>query len=329
MSAIYDAIDFGKASSGSLVRLQPCSKDDHWFYSDYDLAALTVDAIATQAPVHLSGPSGTGKTHFLNSLLYAPQNNFECICRSLGLPMWAKLKPHRIFLSTYETPGEIWYRTEVVNFTTLQKQQAILDILTEAANDLETLHVVWLVESGRGVSPSIQGGWLEIIGQRTVREPHGREFQLRNVTWVTDSNHAANRSGEFAIWDLDQAYGRRWTRRVTVAPLAPDQEMAVLRALAPEASEQHICQVVTLAAAIREKQLDGGLRSILPPTIDAELDLLGCICRLPLNTRTSVFNTMLGHCVADEREDAESAYAGAFGVQVTTDTPAAEAVGIL
>ena len=329
MSTIYDVTDFERASSGSLVRLQPCSKNGHCYYADYDLAAVTVDAIAMQAPAHLSGQSGTGKTHFLTSLLYSSRVNFECIRDALDLPKWPQLKPHRIFVSTYETPGEVWYRTEVVRFTTVQKQQKILDILTEAAEDPENLHVVWLVESGRGVSSSIQGGWLEIVGQRTVREPNGRMFELDNVTFVTDSNHVANPSGEFAIWDLDQAYGRRWTRRITVSPLSPDQEAAVLHALPPEATEPQIHQVVSLAAAIREKQMEGGLRSILPPTIDAELDLLGCMCRLRLNTRTLVFRTLLGHCVSNEMEEAESVYADAFGVQVETDTPAAQAVGIL
>lgn len=329
MKTIFDVTDFEKASTGSLVRLHPCAKDGHCYFADYDLAAVVADAIAMQAPLHLSGPSGAGKSHLLNSLLYSSESNLRFICGSLGLPEWPRIKPHRIFVSTYETPGEVWYRTEVVNFTTIEKPQKILDILTEAASDTETLHVVWLVESGRGVSSSIQGGWLEIIGQRVVREPHGVEFELNNVTFVTDSNHAANPSGEFAIWDLDQAYGRRWTRRVTVTPLAPDQEAAVLSELAPEANLQQINQVVSLAVAIRERQLEGGLRHILPPTIDAELDLLGCMLRSPFNTRTSVFFTLLGHCSEEDREEAESAYAEAFGVQVKTDTPAAEAVGIL
>lgn len=328
MSTIYDVTEFAKASSGSLVRLRQSSKSKHCYFSDYDLAALVVDAIATRSPVHLSGASGTGKSHFLNSLLYSPAN-FNHIRNALGLPAWPQLKPHRIFVSTYETPGEVWYRTEVVRFTTVQKQQEILDILTEAADDPDNLHAVWLVESGRGVASSIQGGWLEIIGQLTVREPGGKAFELGNVCFITDSNHVANQAGEFAIYDLDQAYGRRWTRRITVAPLSPDQEAAVLDELAPEATEQQIQQVVLLATEIREKQREGGLRSILPPTMDAELDLLGCMCRLRQNTRTLVFNTLLGHCASNELEDAEGVYGDAFGVQVKTDTPAAEAVGVL
>ena len=85
-------------------------------------------------------------------------------------------------------------------------EEQILEILTEAATDPETLHVIWLVESGRGVTASVQGGFLEIVGQNVIREPHGETFVTSNVTFVTDSNYAANESGDFVLWDLDQGY---------------------------------------------------------------------------------------------------------------------------
>jgi hypothetical protein len=328
MSVVFDVTDFDLASSGSLLRMQPLP-NSHAYFADYDIAVLVVDALATLAPVHLSGPSGTGKTHMLNSLLFGPPANFYCISNGLGLPQWPRIRAHRILVSMYETPGEVWYKTGVVRFTTLQQPQKILEVLEEASADPEALHIVWLVESGRGISSAVQGGWLEIVGQRTIREPNGKVFELGNVAFVTDSNHSANVSGEFSIWDLDQAYGRRWTRRINLAALSPDQEAAVLRELAPAATDQQIQQVVSLAVTIRQKHEEGGLRSCLPPTIDAELDLLGCMSRLRQNTRTLVFNTLLGHCASREIEEAETAYAEAFGVQVKTTTAAAEAVGIL
>ena len=329
MSSIIDITEFEKASSGSVIRLLPLSNNTHSFYADYDLITVAVDALATRAPLHLSGQSGTGKSHFLNSLLFGPRENFEMICNSLDLPHWPKIKCHRVFVSTFETPAEIWYRTEVVNFSTEERPQRILDILTEAAADLETLHIIWLVESGRGITESVQGAFLEIVGQRIIREPKGQVFDTKNLTFSTDSNHSANESGEFAIWDLDQAYGRRWTRRVSVAGLDPEQEAMVLGELAPEASEQHIQQVVALALAIRQKHTEGALQSILPPTIDAELDLLGCIQRLPVSTRRLVFCTLLGHCSSRDTDEAEIVFAEAFGIKVKTNTPAGEAIGVL
>ncbi len=329
MSRIIDITEFEKASSGSIVRLLPQSNDTHPFYADYDLITVAVDALATRAPLHLSGQSGTGKSHFLNSLLFGPRDNFGRICNGLDLPRWGKIKCHRLFVSTFETPAEIWYRTEVVNFSTEERPQRILEILAEATADSETLHVIWLVESGRGITESVQGAFLEIVGQSTIREPRGQVFDTTNVTFATDSNHSANESGEFAIWDLDQAYGRRWTRRVTFAGLPPEQEAMVLRELAPEATEQQIQQVVALAMAIRQKHSEGALQSILPPTIDAELDLLGCMRRLPVGTRHLVFNTLLGHCSTRDTDEAETVFAEAFGVRVKTNTPAGEAVGVL
>ena len=103
----------------------------------------------------------------------------------------------------------------------------------------------------------------------------------------------------------------------------------VLRELAAEATDQQIQQVVALAMAIRQKHGEGALQSILPPTIDAELDLLGCMRRLPVSTRHLVFSTLLGHCRSRDRDEAETVFAEAFGVRVKTDTPAAEAVGVL
>ena len=150
-----------------------------------------------------------------------------------------------------------------------------------------------------------------------------------NVTFVTDSNHAANSSGEFAIWDLDQAYGRRWTRRVSVTGLSTEQEVKVLTELAKESPMDEVMSVVRLTEAIRSKQLDGFLQSILPPTIDAELDLLGAMGRLPLSIQTLVFNTLLGHCAKEDEDEAQSVLAEGFGVRVKAKTPAAEAVGAL
>lgn len=329
MSRIVDIAEFEKASSGSVVRMLPLPNDTHPFYADHDLVTVAVDALATRAPLHLSGQSGTGKSHFLTSLLFGPRENINHVTERLDLPRWPAIKVHRLFVSTFETPSEVWYRTEVVNFSTEERPQQILEILTEAAADPEALHVIWLVESGRGITESVQGAFLEIVGQGTIREPRGQTFEASNVTFVTDSNHAANESGEFAIWDLDQAYGRRWTRRVTFTGLTPEQEAMVLRELAAEATDQQIQQVVALAMAIRQKHSEGALQSILPPTIDAELDLLGCMRRLPVGTRHLVYCTVLGHCSSRDMDDAETVFAEAFGVRVKTNTPAGEAVGVL
>jgi len=89
----------------------------------------------------------------------------------------------------------------------------------------------------------------------------------QELPFVTDSNYAANEAGDFAIWDLDQAFARRWTCRVTLQPLAMEQEADVLGELAPESSEQHVGQVVALAAAIREKQKEGGFSPLSRPQI--------------------------------------------------------------
>jgi len=329
MSIIFDVREFEKASSGSVIRLLPQPNDTHPYYSDYDAAALAVDAIVNRAPLHASGPSGTGKSHFFNSLLFGPPENMARICEGLGLPRWPRVKCHRVFVSEAEGPHDVWYKTGVVRFTTVEQPQKIIRILEEAAGEDDVLHVVWLLESGRGITASVQGGWLEIIGQDTIREPHGRMFELKNVAFVTDSNHSANDAGQFAIYDLDQAFGRRWVRRITLRPLSPEQEAAVLGELMPRATEQQVSRVVTLAAAIRARHAEGGLHSILPPSIDAELDLLGCICRLRIDAHTIVFSNLLGHCAERDREEAETIFAEAFGVRVKADTPAAEAVGVL
>jgi hypothetical protein len=329
MSKIVDIVEFEKASSGSVVRLLPLSNDTHPFYADYDLVTVAVHALATRAPLHLSGPSGTGKSHFLNSLLLGPTDNFAKVAAVLDVPRWSKITCHRIFVSSFETPAEIFYRTEVVNFSTKERRQRILEILTEATTDPQTLHVIWLVESGRGISASVQGGFLELVGSIIVREPRGETFVTSNVCFVTDSNYAANESGEFVIWDLDAAYARRWTRRMTFAGLSPEQETMVLHELSPESSDQHIQQVVALAMGIRQKLEEGALSSILPPTVDAELDLLACLRSLPISSRSLVFNTLLGHCSRKDKDEAETVFAEAFGVRVKTNTPAAEAVGVL
>lgn len=329
MSIIYDIEEFRNAGSGAVVRLRPEAKDTHSYFADYNVAVLAVDAIANLAPLHISGPSGTGKSHFLNSLLFGPRINFYSICNVLDLKLWAKMKCHRIYVSSYEVPSEIFYKDRVVNFSSILEPQEILKVLREAEKDRKTLHVVWLVESGRGITPEVQGGWLEVVGQRVIREPHGQVFQAQNVTFVTDSNHAANRAGEFVIFTLDQSYARRFTRRILHTPLMPEQELEVLRELAPQANPEHVRQVVRLTAALREKQREGLLTSVLPPTIDTEVDLLGTMTRLALDSRTLVFNTILGHVPEEDNEEAENVFAQAFGIEIKANSPAGEAIGVI
>jgi len=329
---VYDVSEFASASSGSVIRLLPQPNDSHPYYADRDVLALVVDAINNQAPLHISGESGTGKSHFLNSLMFGPITNFFSVCAGLDQNGWNRFTCHRIFISSYELPSEVWFKTEVVKFSTVERPQKIMEVLRGCQEDPRSLHIIWLVESGRGVSPSVQGGFLEIIGQRTIRAPNGEVLEAGNVTFVTDSNHAANQAGEFAIWDLDRAYGRRFVRRITLEPLTPIQETLVLRELRPNAPPEQIQNIVCLAGAIRAKQREGALVSILPPSIDAELDLLDCMSRmgwLKIDTRKLAFSTLLGHCSEADREETEDVYGEVFGVRVKTSTPAGQAVGIL
>ncbi|HPM23696.1 MAG TPA: hypothetical protein PLP66_07300 [Phycisphaerae bacterium] len=327
MRPIVSVTDIARASSGSLVKLG----GRRAYYCEYDTLVSVVDAIQNRTPVHISSESGSGKTHLLNALLFEEHGaNFTAVVRGLRQRPWPGLKCFRIFASEHELPRDLWYKTEVRSFTTIEVAQSILAILAEAEQQPDTLFVIWIVEAGRGVSDKIQGAWLEVIGQHPIREPRGREFELDNLTFVTDSNHVANQAGQFAIWDLDHAYGRRFLRRIHLRPLLPEQEAAILRELAPQAKDRHIEQVVNLAAAVRHRQREGALASILPPTLDLELDLLGCLQRLnKVNSRRLVFDTLLGHCSDQDLDDAESVYAQVFGVKVTSSTPAGEAVGIL
>lgn len=329
MSEIVDITDFEKASSGTVIRMKPLTNDNHPFYAAYEPLTIAVHALASRAPLHLSGHSGTGKSHFLNCLLFGPRDNMLNVASCLDLPLWPAIKIHRLFIASYETPAEVWYRTEVVDFSTKERPQPLLDILSDADGDSETLHVIWLVESGRGINASVQSAFLEVVGQRIIREPRGRVLDASNVTFVTDSNHVSNEAGEFAIWDLDQAYGRRWTCRLRFDGLSIEEKVLVLRELCPEAADKQIQQVAVLSMQIQERQREGSLQSILPPTIDVELHLLSCMRRLPVDLRELVFTTILGHCANRDLEEAENVFAEAFGIRVKPDTPAAEAVGVL
>jgi hypothetical protein len=53
-----------------------------------------------------------------------------------------------------------------VNLNTEERRKKILKILSEAAADPKTLQVIWLLESGRGISASVQGGFLDLVGAR-------------------------------------------------------------------------------------------------------------------------------------------------------------------
>ncbi|KPK43380.1 MAG: hypothetical protein AMK72_13390 [Planctomycetes bacterium SM23_25] len=329
MTQIVDIEQFETGLSGCVIRMRPRPSDAHPFFADATVAALVADAMAHTKPVHLSGLSGTGKTHFLGSLLEVGEN-FDLLCAALDAPRWPQLRMHRIPVGVYETPNEMFYLPRVENFTSVEEPQPVLRALMAAEEDAAALHVVWLEELGRGITPAVQSSLLGLVGEQVIHEPRGRVFELPNVAFVCDSNYAANTAGQFVLYDLDQAVARRWLRRITMVPLALEHEGAVLKEIMPEATDTQVRQVVALAVGIRRKQSEGALRSIVPPTIDAELECLRGMCRGLADVRTNVFTTLLGHCDPErDTDEAETVYAEAFGVQVKTTTPAGEAVGIL
>ncbi len=227
-------LEYRKAGPMDLIELLPVPGTTPLFLVKW-LVEVLVYGIVAHEFIHLSGPTGSGKSSLLEALYIVPEN-FRAICAGLGFPV-KPLKLYPIEMATYETPGELYQRRALKDGTTFDEQSRLVDAVVDAALIKEEAYpLVWLREMGRVHSSTVQGGLLNLMTQSDVVLADGRRVDGQGIAWVADSNYQAESDSTHTLVTLDDALRRRFQINLTLDYLLAQQEVQVLNHLMEEAA---------------------------------------------------------------------------------------------
>lgn len=315
-----------KAGPTDLLELAPVPGGTPVFVVKW-LAEAMVAAITHAELIHISGPTGSAKTSFIEAL-HLGAGNFHALCRSLGI----KPRPMRLYpieMAVYETPGELYQRRALRDGKTYDEPSQLVSALASAIDDRRKAYpVVWLREMGRVHAANVQGGLLDLMVRGDVVLPGGRRLHARGISWVADSNYQAETESTHTLVTLDDALKRRFTVNLSLDYLPPDQEMTVVARLAEadaggQVDTELVSQVVRLGAAVRRHRREGNLLSLTPPTIYGYTSFLRLARALPhVPPQQIAMVTLLGNASAEDRKFVAGVMQEIYGLGAEIGDPA-------
>ncbi len=333
--SINNPSEYAKAGAYDLIKLIAETGENALYLPKYQLETL-VYAIVHSEAIHLSGPTGSGKTNLIKAMWHVPEN-FNSVCMALGYPV-KPLKICPVEMATYETPGELYSRRSLRDGCTYDEESEIVQALkSAAANEEDCYHCIWLREIGRTHSSSVQGGLLDLMTPGDVTLPGGKQHISTGGTslaWIADSNYAATDMANHTLTTFDDALKRRFTVNLTLEYLSPDQEVDILSALL---ADENIAQdadlmkkTIQLGKLIRHGKEEGNFQSIVPPTISGYLAYYKMALQLSHHSHQQVaMDTMLGNGSTDERNQIVSLLNTVFGLQNESEETKDELQGSL
>lgn len=322
--------EYKKAGPTDLLRLLPVN-GVHPLYLPKWTVETVVYGIADEGSIHLSGPTGSGKSTLIESLYRVPRN-FETVCSALGYPV----KPLRVYqaeMVTFETAGELYYRRSLKGGRTYDEESVLLRALRDAArSDVDSYILIWLREIGRVHSSSVQSGLLNLMTKGEVVLPDGTTVCLPHVAWVADSNYQAEHDATHTLVELDDSLKRRFTVHLTLDYLSSESEVQVLKHIltGEDVDEWSLAKIVQLGSAIRRHKAEGQLQSVPPPTIYGYLSFVRMAIRLPhLSLYDVARSTLLGNASREDMKILPGVFNEVFGLSVSEGDDQAIEGGLL
>ncbi len=331
-----------RAGSMDLVRMLPVPGGHSLFLPRWLLDAITY-AIVGGEFIHLSGPTGTAKSSFLEALYREPRN-FLSHCALLGYPE-REIEMYTIEMATFESPGELYQRRALREGTTYDEPSPLIQALEEAAVARQDRYaLIWLREMGRVHSASVQGGLLNLMYRGEIRRPDGSSIDGMGISWVADSNYQAENDSTHTLVVLDDALKRRLAVNLTMDYLSTDQEVQVLGHLVDEpgvleltgegkrneGNDELIEVAVRLGHLVRKQRGQGNLQSIAPPTIYGYLTFIRMAMALPhLHVKHVAQMTLLGNASVEDRKVLGGVFSEVFGWQTGPGGDPAKGVGLI
>lgn len=302
-----------KAGPTDFIELLPAS-EGHGLCVQKWVIEILFDAITGGEIIHLTGPTGSGKTSLIEAL--CTQGNFTALCAALRREA-KPLKVYRIKMVIFETPGELYHRRALKNGATYDEESKVVQALRDSARSGGCYVLIWLEEIGRVLSDNIQGGLLTLMNRDGIVLPDDTSLSGRNIAWVADSNYQAEQEATHALALFDDAFKRRFTRHLTLSYLSPESEMQVLRHILrhEKLDGLPLAKVVQLGSAIRTHKAEGRLQSVPPPTMYGYLSFVRLALRLPgLSLYDVARTTLLGNASREDMNLVPGIFNEVFGL---------------
>ena len=295
--------DWNRASSKDLIMLELSSSSN--IFIPKHIIEVTSYAIINHYPVHISGPTGSGKT----SVILGISENFKSICSIIG----QKAKPIKLYpneVPLYETPQELFQRRSIKNGETYDEHSALINNILKAKGNINTHYpVIWLRELGGCISSSVLRGLLNIIDDNLIL-PSGDKIDISMVSWITDSNYLVENSSVDSLVELPDPLKRRLIVNIAMNYLSPEEENLIINELlnqegikvSPEL-QKIIWQIINLGNILRDYKSTGELISANHPTIDSMLAMVKMKISLPYLSISDITNfTLFGSVKSDEKK---------------------------
>ena len=296
--------EYEMASDEDLIRLIPAVGANAPVVRRSILEILAF-GLATNSFIHVSGPSGMGKTLLLDNF-QRQDENWKILLQKIKLP-YKPLIIKSIEMCLFDSPSELWYRRSlrVKNGATetWDEPSAIVQALKEAATNNDTYYTIWLREFGRVTNPLISTALLDLMTKSEIQIDSETRIPPNSVSWIADSNFQAANSGggNYVLSPMCEAINRRFEVQVEMPYLPKDQEMEIVRYLvkenlpSEEIDDALIGNIVELGSKIRSLRNSGKISSVNPTPYNY-LAAYRLIKGLPeRNIITILKNTLVGN----------------------------------
>ncbi len=304
--------EFDKAHSDDLIQMLPAGRGEIPLVIQKSKLIVTALAITSGQVLHLSGSTGTGKTSFLNALIFEPRN-WKYLCRNLGL----LYKPLRVFTHSavgFESPAELFYRRAINENGTYDEPSNLLRDLKRLQRKYDDYYnVIWISEMLR-MPPTVQNAFVELINQK-IFDSKGNVIGSKKIAWLFDSNYQAAQDENlyFELSQFDEALKARNTVNLTFDYLDIHQEVEVLKKLLKDQfesdfSEILIIKLVEISAEIRKEKLQGKYPTLPMPTFRQYMGFFHLAKAQKLTEETLFDVTIFGFASESDQESLKEIY---------------------
>ncbi len=267
--------EFEKADTRDLIKLLPAAAGANEIYIEKLSLIALAHGLAKQEIVHISGPTGTGKTSLINALIENPEN-WRLLVSHLGIPYM----PLRVVTHSavgFESPSDLFYRRAIKpdGGGTYDEPSALLSDLKKLSRKSQKKYysVVWISELLR-MPGAVQSAFVELINKR-ITDSKGKYIGDGNkIAWLFDSNYqaAADNNLHFELSPFDEALKARNTIMLNMDYLNIEQEIGILREYSTINKKSEIIpnemlyELVEMASYIRQAKNRGELAALPMPT---------------------------------------------------------------
>ncbi len=301
---IRDKNEYRAAMPFDMIKMIPAIGNHSHYKYKYALDIMTF-GICHQKVIHLSGPTGAGKSSLIEAITEEPEN-FRLLCEYSGYEYKPPLL-YEIEMVKFDTPGECHERTVIKNRDTVDVPSAIIEALLDAQKKKNEYYpIVYFMEMGRVHSASIQGGLLNIVGKPFVKAPDNQKIPTGDVCFIADSNYQAAGDATYTLVPLDEALKRRFDINLSISHFPEENQVHIMHDLVHETLDESpdvelIKNIVRLGQMIRQYKAEGNLVSVSEPNPKGCLTCYEMIKALPgIGINLAITNTMLGNVASDD-----------------------------